>query len=255
MADKSINSNLYISFDKGLMKTIWTADGMEEAYLKLYPTSESVLKSINPSLTSSGTGFAINDQGYLVTNFHVVENSSEILVKGINSDFNKAYRAEIMLKDKNNDLALLRIIDDIDSLGNPPYNFKSSLSEVGESVFALGYPLRASMGDEIKLTNGIISSKSGFQGDITSYQISVPVQPGNSGGPLLDNQGNVIGVISAKHLGAENASYAIKISYLLNMLESLDESVKLNNTNRLQNQDLPTQVKQTKVFVYIIECK
>jgi V8-like Glu-specific endopeptidase len=256
LADKSINSNLYISFDKGLMKTIWTENGMEEAYLKLYPTSESVLKSLNPNIVSSGTGFAINNQGYILTNNHVVENSKEVFVKGFNSDFNKQYKAEIVLRDKNNDLALLRIVDeDLDSFANPPYTFKRSLSEVGESVFALGYPLRATMGDEIKLTNGIISSKSGFQGDITNYQISVPVQPGNSGGPLLDNQGNIIGVISAKHIGAENASYAVKIIYLMNMLESSGEKIELNNTNMIYNQNLPNQVKQIRSFVYIIECK
>ncbi len=80
------------------------------------------------------------------------------------------------------------------------------MSDVGETVYVSGYPLRATMGDEIKLTNGI---KSGFQGDITNYQISVPVQPGNSDGPLPDSNGNVTGVISAKHIGAENVSYAV----------------------------------------------
>ena len=256
MADKSINSNLYISFDKGMMKTIWSANGMEAIYLKLFPTSESALASISPEIKSSGTGFAINNQGYIVTNNHVIENADEITVKGINSDFNKEFKAEIVLRDKNNDLAIIKIVDDnINTFDNPPYSFKNSLSEVGESVFALGYPLRASMGDEIKLTNGIISSKSGFQGDITNYQISVPVQPGNSGGPLLDNKGNIIGVISAKHLGAENASYAIKVSYLLNMLNSSGENIQLNSTNTIQNESLPNQVKETKPFVYIIECK
>ena len=67
----------------------------------------------------------------------------------------------------------------------------TTTSEVGEEVFVLGYPLTATMGDEIKLTTGVISSKSGFQGDISQYQISAPVQPGNSGGPLFDSKGNI----------------------------------------------------------------
>ena len=66
------------------------------------------------------------------------------------------------------------------------------------------------MGDEVKLTNGIISSKTGFQGDVTTYQISVPLQAGNSGGPLFDSKGNVIGIVNAKHLGTENVSYVVK---------------------------------------------
>lgn len=256
MADKSINTNLYVSFDKGLMKTIWSENGMEEIYLKLYPTSESALATINPEITSSGTGFAINNQGYILTNNHVIENAKSITVRGINADFKTAYSAEIIIRDKNNDLALLRINDDrINNYSKPPFGFKTTLSDVGETVYALGYPLRATMGDEIKLTNGIVSSKSGFQGDITNYQISVPVQPGNSGGPLLDSKGNVIAVISAKHVGAENASYAVKISYLLNMVQLSGEAIQVNDVNIIANDDLPSQVKKVKDFIYIIECK
>lgn len=256
MADKSINTNLYVSFDKGLMKAIWSESGIEELYLKLYPTSESPLASINPEILSSGTGFAINSKGYILTNNHVVENAKSITIKGVNSDFKTSYEAEIVLRDKNNDLAILKIKDDkITTNSNPPYNFKPTLADVGENVYALGYPLRATMGDEIKLTNGIISSSTGFQGDITNYQISVPVQPGNSGGPLLDSKGNVIGVISSKHVGAENVSYAVKISNLLNMLQLSGKDIKINETNTISSLDLPSQVKKVKEFVYIIECK
>jgi S1-C subfamily serine protease len=111
------------------------------------------------------------------------------------------------------------------------------------------------MGDEIKLTNGIISSKTGFQGDITSYQISAPIQPGNSGGPLFDKFGNLIGVINAKHIGAENVSYAIKVSYLKNLIDLLPTEPTLNNINVLKNLSLSDQVKQLNKFVYIIEVK
>jgi S1-C subfamily serine protease len=90
------------------------------------------------------------------------------------------------------------------------------------------------MGDEVKLTNGIISSKSGFQGDVTSYQITAPVQPGNSGGPLFDDKGNIIGIINAKHVGAENASYAIKASYLMNLIDLMPTPPKLQTIIQLQ---------------------
>jgi S1-C subfamily serine protease len=69
---------------------------------------------------------------------------------------------------------------------------------VGSNVFALGYPMALSlMGEEVKFTDGKISSKTGFQGDITTYQISVPIQPGNSGGPLFDYDGNIVGITNA----------------------------------------------------------
>ena len=109
------------------------------------------------------------------------------------------------------------------------------------------------MGDEVKLTNGIISAKSGFQGDITTYQISAPVQPGNSGGPLFDNKGNLIGIINAKHLGTENVSYAIKVAYLLNLIETMPTTPKLQTINSLTNKSLAEQVKIIKNYTYIIE--
>ena len=124
---------------------------------------------------------------------------------------------------------------------------------MGSSIFVLGYPLRATMGDEIKLTNGIISSKSGFQGDITTYQISAPAQPGNSGGPLFDKNGNIIGIINAKHFGAENASYAVKSSYLLSLIDYMDTPPKLQSNSLVATKPLAEQVKILKNFVYIIE--
>lgn len=164
------------------------------------------------------------------------------------------YNAKILVSDKNNDLALIQIDDNnFTSLGSVPYIIKTSLDGVGENIFVLGYPLRATMGDEIKLTNGIISSKTGFQGDITSYQISAPVQPGNSGGPLFDSQGNLIGIVNAKHIGAENASYAVKSSYLSSLIELLSNPPKLHTLNSLNGKSLTNQVEIIKKFVYIIE--
>jgi len=151
-------------------------------------------------------------------------------------------------------LAIIKIDDaSFTSLGTIPYTIPSKSCDVGCSCFCLGYPLRATMGDEVKLTNGIISSKSGFQGDITTYQITAPVQPGNSGGPLFDDKGNLIGIINAKHLGAENVSYAIKTSYLLNLIEIMPTPPKLPTVSQLTNKSLAEQVKLIKNYTYIIE--
>lgn len=192
MSNKTISENLYITFESGFMKIIWTDGNPQALYLKLYPiANENISPITNPSKLGSGTGFGISSNGVIATNFHVIDGAKTIKVRGINSDFTKTYIAKVLVSDKNNDLALIQIEDNVNTtLGIMPYTIKRSLSGVGENIFVLGYPLRATMGDEIKLTNGIISSKTGFQGDITSYQISAPVQPGNSGGPLFDNQGN-----------------------------------------------------------------
>ncbi len=222
----------------------------EHQWIKMFPSKTDFEKT----LPTSGTGFGISSNGIIVTNYHVVEGATVIRVRGVNSDFNKAFKAKILVLDKNNDLALIKIDDySFTSLGTIPYIIKTSLASVGMNVFVLGYPLRTTMGDEVKLTNGIISSKTGFQGDITTYQISAPVQPGNSGGPLFDNQGNLIGIINAKHTGAENASYAVKSSYLMNLIELLSSPPKLQTVNFLISKSLTTQVEMVKSFVYIIE--
>lgn len=110
------------------------------------------------------------------------------------------------------------------------------------------------MGDEIKLTTGVISSKTGFQGDVTLYQISAPIQPGNSGGPLFDKKGNVIGIVSAKHTGAENVGYAIKTLYLRNLVESCVNASIIPTANTVSTLPLTGKVKSEKNFVFLIRC-
>jgi len=108
------------------------------------------------------------------------------------------------------------------------------------------------MGEEVKLTNGIVSSKTGYKGDISLYQISAPVQPGNSGGPLFDKNGNLLGVINAKHSYAENAGYAIKVNYLVSLMDLLPITINQPTSNTLNGKSLTEQVKIASNYTYII---
>ncbi|MBE0662084.1 MAG: serine protease [Bacteroidales bacterium] len=253
MANKSENNEFYISFENGMMNVI-SPEGSKDLYIKLFPTSSDNIRNSPSELAGSGTGWAISSDGYIVTNYHVTEGAKSIKVRGVNGNFSKSYSAKVVVEDKNNDLAIIKIEDmGFSSLGTIPYVISPKSSDVGSSIFVLGYPLRATMGDEVKLTNGIISSRSGFQGDVTSYQMTAPVQLGNSGGPLFDNNGNIIGVINAKHAGAENASYAIKSSYLLNLIDIIPSPPKLQTISTVSGKPLTEQVKILKKFTYIIE--
>lgn len=230
------------------------------SFIKTYPTPDmytdnDVMESPEVDEAKwSGTGFALNN-GYIVTNYHVIDNAKSIYIQGVKGDFVKKYRATIIAADKYNDLALLRIDDgSFNGFGSIPYKVKTSVSDVGEEVFVLGYPLTSTMGDEIKLTTGVISSKTGFQGDVSLYQISAPIQPGNSGGPLFDNRGNLIGVVNAKHKGAENVGYAIKTSYLNNLIESSISTSILPNNNQIAGLPLTGKVKNLKNYVFMITC-
>ena len=202
----------------------------------------------------SGTGFALTNN-YVVTNYHVVANASNIYIQGINGDHSKNFSAYVVAKDKINDLAILKVNGVNLDASSIPYSIKTSTADVGEEVFVLGFPLTSTMGDEVKLTTGVVSSRSGFRGDVALYQISAPIQPGNSGGPLFDSKGNIIGIVSAKHLGAENVGYAIKTSYLRNLMESSINTNIFPQTNRISNLNLSGKVKSVKKFVYYIICE
>ncbi len=203
----------------------------------------------------SGTGFFISTNGYIITNQHVIDGASSIRVTNIDGDHNSFYNARLEVSDKQNDLAIIKITDDFNKISELPYSFKFISSNIGEECWVLGYPLTTTMGKDIKLTNGIISSKSGFDGNIVQYQISAPVQPGNSGGPVFDKDGYVIGVVQAKHRDAENASYAIKFNYVSNLIDMLPSSISFPQTNPLANKTLPQQVAEASKAVVLIICE
>jgi S1-C subfamily serine protease len=240
-----------------VLKNYYNGYSEKISLIKLFPEYDNKspnIKDIEKKQKITGTCFAISSDGYLVTNYHLVENSTEIKIKGVNGDFLKPLSAKVILSDKNNDLALLKIDDYFfTSIASIPYIIKSTPSNVGENIFVLGYPLTATMGEEIKLTNGIISSKSGFQRDITSYQMTAPIQPGNSGAPMFDKDGNIVGIVNAKHVGAENAGYAVKTSYFFNLIDALPTTIELPTVNTLKGKTLSSQVELANKFVYIIE--
>lgn len=241
-------------FDSASMITI-DDDKTKEIYIRMFPTASDIAQCIpTENNECTGSAFALKD-GYVVTNNHVIENAKTIDILGIKGDFSTAYSAEVIAIDKTNDLAILRITDRrFSGFGQIPYNISTTTAQVGEDIFVLGYPLTSTMGDEIKLTTGVISSKTGFKGDITHYQISAPIQPGNSGGPLFDSAGNIIGIVSAKHIGAENVGYALKTSYLANLVESMISSNVLPKSNTISSLSRPNKIKRINNFIFMVKC-
>ena len=202
----------------------------------------------------TGTGFALNN-GYIVTNHHVVDGATSISVYGIRGEINKSYKATVIASDSKADLAIIKINDSsFHGFGDIPYSIKTKTANVGEHVYVLGYPMVQAMGTEVKLTDGIISSRSGYQGDYSTYQISAPLQPGNSGGPMFDNDGQIIGITNAGINQADNVGYAIKTSYLYNLLDNIDLTSVLPTNNILKGKTLPQQVTFSKGFVFLISC-
>ena len=232
---------------------------VEWRFVKYFPTEVMYSEALrmheeehNKPDKWSGSGFAIQE-GYVVTNYHVIEGANSITIQGTKDNFKESLEAQVIATDKDNDLAVLKIKGNVPE-NSLPYSIKTFSSDVGEDVWVLGYPLTSTMGDEIKLTTGIISSRSGYEGSVSMYQISAPAQPGNSGGPVFDKDGNLIGIICSKHTGAENATYAIKASCLRNLVESSINHDILPHTNSLSGKELTEKVKDVKDFVYYIKC-
>ena len=250
MNDFSIDDNCFMLFTGATME--FNTNMGKEIFLKMYPNGSSSANT-NPS-SWSGTGWAIGN-GYIITNNHVADEARIITIKGVKGDMNTGYTAEVVATDKVNDIAILKITDSrFGGFGAIPYSVSARMADVGEDVFVLGYPLTQALGNEIKLTNGIISSRTGYQGDVSTYQMSAPVQPGNSGGPMFDSKGNVIGIVVAGVPGAENVGYAIKTSYLKILIESAGLNIKFPTNNTVSTLSLSEKVKRVKGFVFYIEC-
>lgn len=253
---KSYSENLILAQESPILMTFQRLDGKTISLYKLYPKDEpnqSGSTTQQSSGKSSGTGFFVSSNGYIITNYHVVDGARNMKVTKVNGDSYKKYSAKVEVSDKQNDLAIIKITDpSFSTIGTLPYAFKFSAANVGEDCFVLGYPLVSTMGTDIKLTNGIISSRTGFNGSVSEYQMSAPVQPGNSGGPLFDKSGNVIGVVCAKHVGAENAGYAVKASYIRNLVELLPQNITFPQTNQLAGKTLPKQVELASKAVCLI---
>lgn len=209
--------------------------------IKMFP---SLVRHDGGAVTKGGgTGFALKG-GYFVTNNHVVKNADWIDV--YLGDAKRAGR--VVAVDDKNDLALVKTDHRTDNL---PYVIKCEEMNIGDCVRAFGFPLTTTMGKNIKLTEGIVNSTTGFEDDYTMYQISTEVQPGNSGGPLVNSKGEICGIVSAKHLGVENVNYAVKAKYLKEFLVREKLSYLISEGGLVPS---TVSVHEIKKFVARLEC-
>lgn len=196
-----------------------------------------------------GTGFALNNKGYFITSYHMVRNADSVFVT--NNILDRA-AAKLVASDESMDIAIYKI-DNIEAIKNIPFpfSFKDNASEIGDKIFTLGYPRR-----DVVYGEGSLSSLSGFSNDTTMYQISIPVNPGNSGGPILDEQGNVIGLIRGKQTSAEATGFAIKSNFIKQTIDKLqDDSLKKDlalstKKSSLKGMKRSEQIKKMQPFVF-----
>lgn len=196
-----------------------------------------------------GTGFAITSDGLIATNYHIVMGNDSVYVQ---NNAGKAFKAKVLYTEPESDIAILKITDtSFRTLAPIPYTIKRSESDLAETVYTLGYPQ-----DSPRYNKGDLTAASGINTDSIDYEISVPVNPGNSGGPLLDNRGNIIGIVRGKETQSEGVSFAVKSAYLINAIDSVNKAnnnITLNTKNTMANLSTVQQVKKLKNYVFMVK--
>ena len=233
---------------------IWANDELiKEANVEpVSPVVPKKKQKSNPETAdgSSGTAFRIAP-GQFITNHHVVENCKTMMVGGKQG-------GSVLEIDPKNDLALISVPND----SGETASIRTTRTVLNEAVTTAGFPLQGAFSG-IAITNGTVSRLSGLQGDTGQIQISAPVQPGNSGGPLVDSAGNVIGVVSGK-LNALKVAGAIgdipqNINFAIggNILRAFLDAKGINYKEAGREEDLRGEqiAALASSFTVLVECK
>lgn len=217
----------------------------------------SALPKATRSVNKTGTGFVVSSSGHVVTNQHVVDGCSGDILGNLTGE--APVKLRLVSSDETNDLALLQAPSAFKEVAT----IRGKAIHSGDSVVAIGYPFHGLLSSDFTVTTGIVSSLSGIMNDTRFLQISAAVQPGNSGGPLLDTSGTIAGMVAAK-LNAlkvaratgnipENINFAIKTGALRDFL---DNSVVPYQTAVEAKAELKTSdiARNARAFTLLISC-
>jgi len=214
-------------------------------------SSKSVSRvPVNETFKFGGTGFLVDAKGYLITNAHVIKGAKTIIVQSKGQEF----KASLVKIDAERDLAILKIDDsEYKPVGSLPYGFKKTGADLGDQIFTLGFPR-----DEIVYGEGYLSASTGFNGDTMSCQITIPANPGNSGGPVFNKNGEVVGILSTRQLQAQGFVFAVTAKNIFKSLEELKkdttyQNIKINTLSSVKGMERSQQVKKIEDCVFLVK--
>lgn len=201
---------------------------------------------------TGGTSFLIDAKGYLITNAHVIQDATDVAVENRKKE---TFKAEVIYKDFLKDIAILKITDDSFSTVTPiPYAISKASADLAEPIYTLGYPR-----NDIVYGQGYLSAKTGYNGDTLSCQIEISANRGNSGSPILNQNGEIIGILNGRQTNAEGFVFAIHSKYIFDAVDSLKkmdttyQKLRLPSSSSIRGVDRKEQVKKTENYVYMVK--
>jgi S1-C subfamily serine protease len=220
------------------------------------PTTQAASTPGGPSgrstLVATGTGFFITRQGHVLTNAHVVDGCKSLTIARVGE---AATMASVVSVDKQNDLAVLMAASPAPAVAA----FRGRPIRQGDAVVAFGFPYAGSLSSGGSVTAGSVNALSGLHDDTRYLQVSAPVQPGNSGGPLLDDTGAVVGVVSAVYrsnratgIVPQNVNFAIKADIVRTFLGAAGVTPEAASTGR--ELSTPDIGERARAFSVLIDC-
>ncbi|HTO15718.1 MAG TPA: serine protease [Edaphocola sp.] len=197
----------------------------------------------NPA-TFGGSAFAISEDGYFTTNYHVVEKADSVFIQTKDGVHHKVTVVKV---NPETDLAILKISDENFKLPSRlPYTIDKRVAKLGQKIFSIGFPK-----DDVVYNEGYVSAAKGFDDNTLTYQLEITANPGQSGAPIFDNNGNIIGIITGKQLNTTGTTFAVHAEQLLKLIDELPKSEKINlsNKNKYKNLERTEQVGLLQDFV------
>ena len=210
--------------------------------------------AVEPGLSSTGTGFFVSASGHLISNAHVVADCRSLVARRATGE---SFPISIVSIDRRNDLALLK------ATKNGSYaSFRVAPPQLGEAIIVYGFPLAGTLAVSGNLTTGSVSALAGIGNDLNKLQISAPVQPGNSGGAVLDESGLVVGIVQSK-LDAQraqritgdilhNVDFAIKASVAQRYLKA--NGVQYEEKQQAMGRKVSAIAEEAVGFTVLVAC-